>query len=100
MKPHAVLINCARAELIDGNALFKALKKGNLALASFDTYYKEPAPKKVDDKWGLLSLPDDMFIITPHTAYNTKEAFEAMNNMVTENLSAFLEGKKVPYRVN
>lgn len=100
MKPHAVLINCARAELVDGKALFKALKKGSLALASFDAYYKEPAPKKVNDEWGLLSLPDDKFIITPHTAYNTKEAFEAMNNMVIENLLAFSRGKKVPYGVN
>lgn len=100
MKPNAVLINCARAELVDGKALLKALKKGSLALAAFDTYYKEPAPKKINDKWGLLSLPDNKFIITPHTAYNTKEAFEAMNNMVVENLTAFLNGKNVPYKVN
>lgn len=100
MKTHAILVNCARAELVDGKALLNALKKGSLALAAFDAYYKEPAPKKTNDEWGLLSLPDDKFIITPHTAYNTKEAFEAMNNMVTENLLSFLENKKVPYRIN
>lgn len=99
MKPHAVLVNTTRAELIDGKALFRALKKGSLALASYDAYYKEPAPKKKDDKWGLLSLPDDEFIITPHTGYNTKEAFDSMNDMVIENLRAFLQGKKIPYKV-
>lgn len=99
MKPHAVLVNTTRAELIDGMALCKALKKGSLALASYDAYYKEPAPKKKDDKWGLLSLPDDKFIITPHTGYNTKEAFDSMNNMVIENLKAFLQGKKIPHTV-
>lgn len=100
MRPSAVLVNCARAELVDGKALYESLKSGKLALASFDGYYKEPAPKKSDDKWGLLSLPDDKFIITPHTGYNTKEAFDAMNNMVIENLLAFIETKEVPYRVN
>ncbi len=99
MKPHAILINCARAELVDGLALSKALKQGTLATASFDTYYKEPAPEKWNDKWGLLSLPDDKFIITPHTAYNTKEAFENMNNMVIKNLTAFFSNKKVPYKI-
>jgi phosphoglycerate dehydrogenase-like enzyme len=100
MKQHAVLVNCARAELVDGKALLVALKNGKLATASYDAYYKEPVPKKKDDKWGLLSLPDDKFIITPHTAYNTKEAFEAMNKMVIENLLARIFNKKVPYKVN
>lgn len=100
MKPRAVLVNASRAELVDGKALFRALKSEKLALAAFDAYYKEPAPSKKDDKWGLLSLPDDKFIITPHTAYNTKEAFDKMNEMVVENLIAFLGNKKVPYQVN
>lgn len=100
MQPHAVLVNCARAELVDGKELANALKNGKLALAAFDAYYKEPIPMKSDDKWGLLSLPDNKFIITPHTAYKTKEAFENMNNMVVKNLVSFLNGKKVPYRVN
>lgn len=99
MQPHAVLVNTARAELVDGKALHDALSKGELALASFDTYYKEPAPKKKDDEWGLLSLSDDKFIITPHTAYNTKEAFDSMNEMVVENLLAYIQDKKVPYQV-
>lgn len=100
MQPHAVLVNATRAELVDGRALYKALRSEKLALAAFDAYYKEPAPNKKADKWGLLSLPDDKFIITPHKAYNSKEAVESMNKMVTENLTAFFKGKKPLYLIN
>lgn len=100
MQPHAVLVNATRAELVDGVALYNALKDEKLATAAFDAYYIEPAPKPSEDKWKLLSLPDDKFIITPHTAYNSKEAFEAMNNMVVENLLSFVKGDALPYKVN
>lgn len=100
MKPDSILVNAARAKLVDGKALAKALRKGIIATAAFDGYYQEPAPSIKDDKWGLLSLPDDKFIITPHTAYNSKEALENMNKMVIENLTAFFSGDKPPYLVN
>ncbi len=100
MKKHAILVNAARARIVNGKSLKTALENDYLAKAVFDAYYEEPAPKKNKDKWGLLSLADDKFVITPHTAYNTKEAFENMNNMVIENLIAFFKGKKVPHRVN
>ena len=97
MQPHAVLINTARAEIVDGKSLCKALKNNKLATAAFDVYYQEPTPSKKDDVWGLLSLPDDKFILTPHTAYNSEEAFEGMNDMVVQNLTAFFKGEKPPY---
>ncbi len=100
LKKNAVLVNMSRAKIVNGNALKQALDEGKLAKALFDAYYEEPTPTKENDKIGLLSLDDDKFVITPHTAYNTKEAFENMNNMVMENLVAFTAGKPVPYRVN
>lgn len=99
-KKTAVLINMARAKVVNGLALKDALDKGKLAKALFDAYYEEPAPTKENDKIGLLSLADDKFVVTPHTAYNTDEAFQNMNNMVIENLIAFAEGKPVPYKIN
>lgn len=100
LQKHAVLVNMARAKIVNGQALKRALDEGKLAKAVFDAYYEEPSPKKENDKLGLLSLDDDKFVITPHTAYNTKEAFENMNNMVIENLIAFVNNKQLPYKVN
>ena len=100
MQPHAILLNMARAKMVNGVALKNALEKGQLAKAIFDGYYQEPVPTKEEDTIGLLALGDDKFIITPHTAYNTKEAFDNMNRMVIENLIAFSKGERLPYQVN
>jgi phosphoglycerate dehydrogenase-like enzyme len=100
MKKNAVLIDSTRAEIVDPKALKEALENGKLATAALDSYYKEPVPMKENDSWGLLSLSDTKFIITPHTGYGSEEAFRNMNNMVIANLTAFSEGKKVPYSVN
>lgn len=99
MKPHAVLVCTSRAELVNPQALKKALDTNKFALAAFDSYYKEPVPSIKDDTWGLLSLPDNKFIITPHTAYGSKEAKENMNAMVIENIVSFIKNKKPTYQV-
>lgn len=100
MKPSAVLVNMTRAKIVNPQALKNALENNLLSKALFDAYYDEPAPTKENDTLGLLSLTDDKFVITPHTAYNTKEAFDNMNNMVVENLIAFSKGERLPYQVN
>lgn len=91
VKNNAVLICTSRAELVDPKDLRYALKNGNLACAAFDSYYKEPVPKIKNDKWKLLAIPDNKFIITPHTAYGSREAIQGMNNMVVENLLSFVK---------
>jgi len=100
VKPQAVLVCTSRAELVEPTALKKALVNNKLATAAFDSYYKEPAPLAKDDPWGLLSLPDNKFIITPHTAYGSKEAVENMNSMVIENIITFLKSGNPKYLVN
>ncbi|KKR11472.1 MAG: D-isomer specific 2-hydroxyacid dehydrogenase, NAD-binding protein [Candidatus Woesebacteria bacterium GW2011_GWA1_39_21] len=99
VKKGAVLVCTSRAELIDPRALKKALTRGNLSCAAFDSYYKEPLPSKNDDKWGLLSFPDNKFIITPHTAYGSREAIENMNRMVIDNLISFIKTGQPKYKV-
>lgn len=99
MKSHSVLVCTSRAELVNPESLKKALDENKLACAAFDSYYKEPVPTKENDTWGLLSLPDNKFIITPHTAYGSKEAKEDMNAMVIENIISFIKTKKPTYDV-
>lgn len=98
MKSEAVLVNAARAEVVDGHALYKALSNDVIASAAYDVYYKEPVPEK-EDEYKLLSLPDKKFIITPHTGYSSAEALRKMEDMVLESIKAALEGSEVPNRV-
>lgn len=92
-KPTFYLINTSRAEVVDGHALYKALVAGSPCRAGFDVYYIEPMPTKEKDPYGLLSLGDDKFIITPHTAYSSTEANEEMAKMLVESLTDFATGK-------
>lgn len=99
-QPHTVLVCTSRAELVNPKALKEALDNNKLAVAAFDAYYREPVPSREDDEWGLLSLADNKFIITPHTAYGSKEAVENMNAMVVENITSFIQTGKPKYLVN
>lgn len=68
MKKNSCLINTARGELVDQEALFEALQKGPLHAAYFDVFDPEP-PQEGNP---LLSLSN--FYLTPHTAARTEEA--------------------------
>lgn len=100
MQPHSVLVNTARAELVDGHALRNALANDKIASAAFDCYYKEPTPKLSDDEYRLFLLQSDKFIITPHTAFNSVDAVKAMESMVVTSVLDALCGKQPNYIVN
>jgi phosphoglycerate dehydrogenase-like enzyme len=69
MKPGAILINCARAELIDRAALVEALDTGHLGGLGLDVGYAEPAD--ADDP--LLRYRGGNVILMPHTAVGGRE---------------------------
>lgn len=85
MKPSAILINTARGELVDEQALFNALAHGQIAVAAQDVYSKEP-PEEGDQ---LVQL--DNFILTPHIGAYTEEAVERMAIVSTQNLIDLLD---------
>lgn len=80
MKPSSALINTARGELVDENALYNALSNGQIGVAAQDVYSQEPPI--VGD--SLVSLPN--FILTPHIGAFTKESVERMAIVSTQNL--------------
>lgn len=100
MKSTSILINTARAEIVDAKALYQVLEDQKILSAAFDLYYQEPVPTPSEDIYNLLNLPDNRFILTPHTAYDSKEAVEAMNDMVIESIMAYLKGEEPKYIVN
>jgi lactate dehydrogenase-like 2-hydroxyacid dehydrogenase len=92
MKPGAYLINTARGEIVDDEALITALISGHLAGAGFDVYRGEPA---VDRRY----LGMENVVLLPHLGSATVETREAMGFRATANLEAFFAGDTVPDRV-
>jgi D-3-phosphoglycerate dehydrogenase len=84
MKPSAIIINTARGELIDEQALFLALQAKRIAFAAADVFSSEPPPPHAP----LLGL--DNFLLTPHSGAYTAEANERMAVLSAENLIAML----------
>ena len=87
MKQSAYLINVARAQVVNKDALLKSLKEGNIAGAAFDVFWKEP----VDSKDELLKL--DNFLLTPHIAGWTHEAIDSITDIIFINIERVLRGK-------
>jgi phosphoglycerate dehydrogenase-like enzyme len=73
MKPGAVLINTARAEIVDRDAVLDAVRSGHLGGFALDPLYEEPG--RNDDE--LLQF--DNVILTPHTAAQPR--FNALNDI-------------------
>jgi phosphoglycerate dehydrogenase-like enzyme len=100
MKESGILINTARAHLVDAEALQKSLAQGIIAAAAFDGYYVEPVPKPEDDPYGLLRLSEDRFILTPHIAWLTLDSLERMSHMAARDIIKLLNGQKSERVVN
>jgi len=93
MKRTAVLVNIARGEVVDEEALAAALAEGRLSGAGLDVFEKEP---RIHPR--LLSAPSA--VLLPHLGSATGETREAMGRLATENLLAVLDGREPPCPVN
>ena len=87
MKQSAYLINVARAQVVNKDALLKSLKEGKIAGAAFDVFWKEP----VDSKDELLHL--DNFLLTPHIAGWTHEAIDSISDIIFINIERIMRGQ-------
>ena len=87
MKPGAFLINTARGELLNEEALTAALTSGHLRGAALDAFSSEPP----DAKNALLALPN--VIVTPHTGAHTDGATNAMGRGALNDCLAVLRGE-------
>ena len=94
MKRTAVLINTARGPVVDPDALYWALKNGQIAAAALDVTDPEPLP--ADDK--LLDLPN--LIVAPHIASATIASRNLMAQMAVQNCIAGVQGNPLPFPVN
>lgn len=94
MKEDAYLINVARGPIVDEEALVDALKKRKLAGAGLDVFENEPP---ADDN-PLFDM--DNVVVTPHTAWLTKETRIKMAVDSAQGIIDVLNGKEPKYIVN
>jgi glyoxylate reductase len=92
MRADAYLVNTARGEVVDEDALIKSLEAGRIAGAGLDVYVNEP---HVDPR--LLKLPNT--VLLPHMGSATYEGRAAMGEKVIANIRAWVDGHRPPDQV-
>jgi D-3-phosphoglycerate dehydrogenase len=86
MKPTALFVNTARAELIESNALISALNRGRPGMAAVDVFDSEPILQ------GSALLRLENCICTPHIGYVEKESYELYFGAAFDNVVNFIKG--------
>lgn len=89
MGAHSILINTARAQLIDEAALVETLQAGRIGGAGLDVFWQEPLPPD----HPLLAL--ETVQLTPHLGYVTEEHYRVFYGQTVENIAAFLAGDPI-----
>jgi lactate dehydrogenase-like 2-hydroxyacid dehydrogenase len=83
----AIVVNSARGDIVDDDALIAALKSGKLAAAGLDVFRNEP---RIDTRYRSL---DNVFLL-PHLGSATRDTRIAMGMRAADNLDAFFAGRK------
>ena len=94
MKPTAVIVNTARGNIIDEQALYDALSTGRITSAALDVYAQEPLP--LDSP--LLKL--DNIVLTPHVSSQTVESLWRIYEMAIDIAADFFNGIDSPHILN
>ncbi len=92
MKPESYLVNTARGDLVDENAMIEALESGALGGAGLDVFSNEPAVNP-----RLLALPN--VVLLPHLGSATFEGREATGERVIANIRFWADGHRPPDQV-
>jgi phosphoglycerate dehydrogenase-like enzyme len=94
MKPGALLINVARAAIVDEDALYAALKEGHLGGAALDVWWQYPTPAEPErrpSRRPFHKLPN--VLITPHSSSSTDATADRRWSAVAANLDRFARGE-------
>lgn len=88
MKSDALFVNTSRAELVEANALYRAMTECPTRTAAVDVYVQEPCNRQSE---ALLTLHN--VLCTPHLGYVERQSYELYFNYAFENVLAFAAGK-------
>ncbi len=89
MKPSAILVNLARGAVVDTEALYEALLKGQIAGAGLDVFDPEPVPQE----HPILGL--DNVVVLPHIGSASNRSRREMHLLAARNLVAGLQGERL-----
>ena len=93
MKPTAVLVNVARAEIVDEAALYRALAERAIAAAALDVWYRYPtdAAPTLPARQPFHTLPN--VLMTPHVSGWTEGMLQARARLIAENIRRTARGE-------
>ena len=97
MRPHALLVNCARGGVVDEAALLDALERGTIAGAAIDVVAVEPPPP---DGTGARLHRHPKLVATPHLGGSTVEALERIAIELAHDVASVLLGGPASAAVN
>ena len=89
MRRKPILINTARGGLVNEPALVDAMRQGRIGGAGFDVTTPEP-PDNQNALIQLLDMPN--FILTPHVAWASEQAIQALADQLIDNIEAYQQG--------
>lgn len=93
VKPGAFIVNCARGQIVQEEALVQALKSNRIAGAALDVYEKEPPTDS-----PFLSFEN--VVLTPHLGASTHEAQRRAGAVVADQVDKVLSGQRPEFLVN
>jgi glycerate dehydrogenase len=91
MKRRPLLINTARGGLVDEDALVAALDEGLIAGAGFDVAAGGEPPQPESPLMRIAARPN--VIVTPHVAWASNEAQQALADQLIDNIESFVDGR-------
>lgn len=89
MKPGAMLVNTARAPIVEEAPFIEALRTGRIAMAGMDVFYEEPLPQD----HPLVGLPN--VVMTPHIGWVSESGMRGRYNALLEVVAAFRRGEVI-----
>jgi lactate dehydrogenase-like 2-hydroxyacid dehydrogenase len=96
MKPTAVLINTARGEIADEEAVARALSEGWIAGAALDAFTREPLPAASP----LRAVDPERLILTPHNVSHSEAGRRANLDLALQQILAVGRGESPAHCVN
>jgi phosphoglycerate dehydrogenase-like enzyme len=100
MRPHAVLINVARAAVVDEDALYEALSGGRIGGAVLDVWYRYPKPGGPDVRPSRRPFHElDNVIMTPHASAWTEGLIERRWTVIADNIARLADGRPLHNQV-
>ncbi|MEE2904487.1 MAG: D-2-hydroxyacid dehydrogenase [Myxococcota bacterium] len=93
MKPESILVNTARGSLMDSHALVEALKTKTIAGAIIDVLPEEPPARGSP----LLEYKGGNLFVSPHIAWASTQAMQALADQLVSKIETFLKGEKTRF---